>query len=367
MSGINVKNFVDINIQRNVSSVSSGTRDTVVLFTPDGTSSTTKLITSYEEALTSYTSNANTLAYLKIFFDNGGVKCLVIEGIAYTALTTDIIADLDDKYILVAAVVPNASVADGYSKFKTLAATRAADEKVYGVNEKLLLTRSAVYTDEDLTKDLVVKYSTVLGAEMSIAAYLTQIDVYKQNTVFDYMFTPEVLSDTTPYGAETLTNTEYETIIGRNYNVDIRLAGRTLNSGGNCKNGEDVTNTFVCIVLQQTLTDRLVELLTTKIKNSSGLSQIYTTISQELEYYRSAGYLTTDKIWTKDDLTITYNLQTFNIISKGTALPTGYMIRVLPLTSLSEADKLARKTPPIYVIIADQFGIRKITLNGEVI
>ena len=364
MSDINIKNFVDINIQRHITSSATGTRDTVVLFTPDGTASTTRLIESYKDAVTYYEDDANTLAYLKVFFDNGGVKCLVIEGVAYTALTKTLIDELENKYVLVAAVVATADVELGYAKMKALAIAR---ETEYGIDEKLLLTRSYVYTDEDLVKDLVVKYSNVLGAEMSIAAYLTRIDVYKQNTVFDYMFTSEILTDTTPYGAETLTDDTYQTIIERNYNVDIRLAGKTLNMGGDCKNGEDITNTFVNIVLHQTLTDRLLDLLVSKIKNNTGLAQIYTTIAQELEYYRTSGYLTTDKMWTKDDLNIVYNGVTYGIIKKGTALPSGYLVRILPLSSLTEQDKLDRKTPPIYVIIADQFGIRAITVNGEVI
>ena len=39
----------------------------------------------------------------------------------------------------------------------------------------------------------------------------------------------------------------------------------------------------------------------------------------------------------------------------------------LPLSALTENDRAARKAPPIYVIIADQYGIRAITVNGEII
>ena len=206
-----------------------------------------------------------------------------------------------------------------------------------------------------------VKYSDILGAEMTIAAYLTKIDVYKENSVRDYMFTQETIT------AENISDSDYELTTANNLNVDVNLADAVRNLGGNCKNGSDLTNTFVKIVLHQTLTEKLVSLLTTKLKNEDGISKIYATIVQELENYRTCGYLTTDKIWTDEDYTITYNSTSYTIIEKGTALTTGYFVKVLPMSSLTDADKIARKTPPIYVIIADQYGIRKITISGEVI
>ena len=145
-----------------------------------------------------------------------------------------------------------------------------------------------------------------------------------------------------------------------------RLDGAT-ETIGNLKNGADLVNSYTLIVLHQTLTQRLLELLATKIKGSKGLAQIYATIAQELEAYRSCGYLTTDKIWSEEDLVVTYNSQNYTVITKGTPLNSGYAIKVLPFSSLTVPDKTERKTPPIYVIIADQYGIRKITVNGEVI
>lgn len=369
MSGINVKRFVDIDIKTNVISGIVGTRDTVVLFTPEGTEGTQNLISSMAEAVETYGLTTTTLAYLTVFFNNGGVKCLVIEGTAYSAITSSMLKDLNDEYILVVSAIPTANITAGYSAMKTLATTRNSDTSIYGVNEKIIITRSNVFNDTASIKNFVVKYSQTLGAEMTIAAYLTRINVYKQDTVYDYAFTAETLGfdENEQPIYEDINDNDFGTLISNNYNVDINLADTVVNMGGNCKNGADITNTYVNIILHQTLTTRLTRLLQQKIKNSSGLAQIYTVTAQELEEYKNAGYLTTDKIWTKDDLTIVYNNQTYTIITKGTPLVTGYYIKVLPLSSLTEADKLARKTPPIYIVIADQYGIRQITINGEVI
>ena len=215
--------------------------------------------------------------------------------------------------------------------------------------------------DKDAVANFGVKYSTVLGAEMTIAAYLSRVNVYRTNTVADYMFTQEALTD------EKVDDTTFGSILDENMNVDVYLAGAVRNMGGNLKNGADLINSYVKIILHQTLTERLLDLLTTKIKGARGLAQIYATVAQELEAYRSCGYLTTDKVWTDEDLTTTYNGQTYTIITKGTPLLLGYSIKILPLSSLTLVDKTERKTPPIYIIIADQYGIRKITINGEVI
>lgn len=363
MGNINLKRLVDIDIKSNVVRQIAGTRDTVVLYTAAGTEGTTHTFASYQEAATALTGTAfaDTLSYLQVYYDNGGIKCHVIEGIDYTDLSTDTISALSNDYIIVACVIPEESREAGYNAIKTLAISRAADPTIYGINEKLLIGRTTSSEDESSVKLFAAKYSHQLGAEMTIAAYLCQINVYRQNVVHDYAFTLEALE------AEDITDTVYGDLMLHNTNVDIVLAGDSRNMGGNCKNGADLTNTYVKIMVHQTLTNRLINLLVQKLKDAKGISQIYSAIAQELEQYRMAGYLSTDKIWTDEDLTIVYNDAEYTIINKGTALVSGYAIKILPLSSLTDADRAARKAPPIYVILAEQYGIRLITINGEVI
>ena len=396
MSNIDLKRFVDINIQKQVEPVIVGTRDTTVLFSYETisqsatydnnkTTTTTTLteytISSYAEAkmvfatandgyttriyvyngvkytLTSYANTsdnslADLLKYCKVYFDNGGSK-LYIKYTNKDKLATDV-ENLDNKYICITCVNNDTDIV-------AAATTRAANNTIYGINEKLLITRTTDKTFTTSVKNLITKYSSVTGAEMTIAAYLSQIDVYGIDTIYDYAFTQETIA------AEDLTDAEYGTLNSNNVNVDIVLANATRNCGGNCTDGADIVNNFVRIILHQTLTDRLLNLLTTKLKNSTGVSKIYTVMTDELEKYKTSGYLTIDKIWTKDTLKIEYNDTAYTIIEQGTPLINGYFVKVLPLSSLTESDKLAHKAPLIYVIIADQYGIRKITINGDVI
>ena len=58
---------------------------------------------------------------------------------------------------------------------------------------------------------------------------------------------------------------------------------------------------------------------------------------------------------------------TIALIEKNTPLTLGYRVVVLPYSSLSEDDKQNHKCPPIYIFLAESYGIRSITINGEVI
>lgn len=361
MSNINLKHFVDINIKSHVSTLINSTRDTVVLFTKDGENGTSNLITSIIDAATHYSSFPDTLAYLSVYFNNGGVKVLVVEGVDYSQITAQMIEDLDNKYIMVACVNTSSTVEQAYAALKTIANSRASNASIYGINEKLILARTTGKSDSDSVKNFAVKYSTVVGAEMTIAAYLSKINVYGINSVYDYAFTTEAI------GRENVSDADFTEIINNNMNVDVTLANEVRNCGGNCKDGSDIVNTFVKIILHQTLTDSLINLLSQKLKSSTGISKIYTAISQELENYLNCGYLTTDKVWNDETLTVTRNGVTYTIIEKGTPLINGYNITILPIGSLTEAEKAIHSAPPIYIIIADQYSIRKITITGEVI
>ena len=364
MADINLKRFVDIDIRQHVQSIVSGTRDTVVLYTADNTDGNQHLVSSLAEANSIYSENETTLAYLTTFFNNGGVKALVIENKQYTDITKDTLKELSNDYICVAYATPKASVSLVYDALKKIAKALEADADVYGINEKLILAHTTTESDIDSVKNFIVKYTTddsVVGSEMTFAAYLSKINVYGTDTVYDYAYTQEVIKE------QNISDSVFAAILDNNMNVDIYLANAVRNCGGNCKDGSDMVNTYCRILLHQTLTESLLNLLTQKIKNSTGISKIYATIAAELEKYRISGYLTTDKAWLDADVVISYNGVKYTVIEQGTPLTNGYVIKVLPMSSLTPEDRAAHKAPHIYVIFATQFGIRSITINGEVI
>ena len=354
MANISFKNFVDVNIQPKITRTVDATRKEVVILTNE--------IDSESETFSSLTSASldNTIfpitnKYLKMYFDNGGISATVITGITFAkANILAAINSLNDKFIVIAFA--NSDELENLSVLKTVALDNSFISRK-GINEKILISRSTNFTDIDDVKNLAVKYSNVVGAEMTMAAYLSQIDMYKINSVKDYMFTAESIT------AEDISDDDFTDIISRNYNVDINLQGIVRDCGGNCKDGDSLTNNYTRIVLNQTLTERLVNLLTTKLASTDGVSKIYATIVNELEYYKSNGYLSTDKVWDYEDLVI----NGVTVIQKGTALLSGYYVKVFPMSSLTSEQKRQHQAPPIYIVIADQYSIRVIKVEGEVI
>lgn len=398
MGAINITRFVDINILQHATSAVNATRDTTILFTNEEInkldSETGKkgsvaakvdeevgTFASYEqwsEANYGNETEPHTDAFVKVYFDNGGNKIKIIKTDDSNFEAS--VKKLKNEEIVVAYA--NTNPENAYSTIKGCASSRNSDSEVYGINQKILLCRytTSDQIGDDSTKNensgiqnLCAKYSTIEGAEMTMAAYLSNIDCYGINTIKDYAYTIENITETKDDAttAGVATTGGLDELVGyainNNFNIDVYLAGAVRNVGGNLTNGLDLVNQFTLIVLHQTLTDRLLNLLTTKLKGSSGISSIYTTIASELNRYLTNGYLTTDKVWRDGNYSINVNGTNYLLIPNNTPLNSGYHISVLPFSSLTDEERERKECPLIYVFIADSYGIRKITVNGEVI
>ena len=405
MSSIDIRNFVDVNIVRRVPSTISGTRDTAILFTDearldghDDPITEEFLVTSKTEAQNLFEDVLpHTYQYCEIYFNNGGKRLAIYTNIdadesvsdnrTLAMKMQDKLKDISNDYICV-AYAPVAAWSDTVTNTMLELADRLSENN--GIDQKIVFARTnqtakieISYTIDPsatspitktvssiATKNFAVKYAEDrdltdaiddgLGVEMSMLAYLSKINVYTIDSVYDYMFTIEKVK-----AQDQLTDADYKDIIKNNYNVDITLANEIRNCGGNCTNSEDLVNEFVLIVLQQTITNVVVDALAKKLKNQSGINTIYSVVNAELEKYKNSGYLTTDKIWHYDDLYYTWNGIDYLIIQKGTPLQNGYFVKILPYSGLNEDEKIERKAPPVYIIIAEQYGIRKIQIEGE--
>lgn len=262
-----------------------------------------------------------------------------------------------------------------YIEVNSVAAEINASSKLEDSMIEMKIFVSCLKEGQTLSSNIIwssgvaLKYG-VEGIEMSMAAYLSKVNVDYYNSIQDYAFTSENvqyiftnsqdISDS--YGEYYDDNDLYKTLNAQNVNGDFVLENAVRNLGGNDMKGYSLINSYVLILLNQTLTERLVGLLVNKIKyNSTGLTKIGTTIAKELERYINNGFLSTEKAWTDDDLV--YNGIT--IISKNTPLKNGYRYVILPFSTLSEEDLRQHKLPTIYVLVADQYYIRKINIIGE--
>lgn len=355
---VDVRKFIDVNITYSNQPSIVNARDTVVLITSEGATDVKKLLTSKAE-WDDYKEGkvfTNTDPYVQMFFANGGAKLLLIENASASIATT-----LEDKYIVIAVVGLTLNDA------KTLATT--FDSSLKGTHRKILLARA---TNADLAilptltglQSLAVKYSETVGAEMTIAAYLSKIKIEGTNTVHDYSFTAETLE---PDVTIPVTDALFDELSKNNVNFNLNLAGSTRNIGGNMTSGYPLVNEYMLIVLHQTVTEQLLALLVTKIKGNKALSSIRTVLSQELNKYVQNGYLATNKRWTHEDWIVVHNGVEFTIIKQNTPISLGYYIQVLPWSALTANEIAAHQAPPIYIVIADSYSVRKLTLIGEVI
>lgn len=375
MSDINLKRFVDIDLKRNVSSTISSIRDTVALFTDEGTANTTLVVSSKEDydnnksKIGITTNNTMLEKYVKEYFNEGGIK-LHIYAKSITDFTGATLKTFIGENVPTNELVIGLSINDASHTTLEVAKDLATSLKdAYGINQKIIVTSTKKDTDlSSLTEsdknlpNLAIKYSSIGGAEMSIAAYLSKMKIYGTDTVQDYAFTEENI---TP---EKNNDTLLGTILDANANVDMNLANATRNLGGNLINGTDLVNQYMSIVLQQTVTDRLISLLTQKIKGNTGISAIYTTIAAELSKYVTNGYLTTDRTYKADNKYCTDSLgRQYTLIEQNTPLNLGYQIVVLPYSSLTDDEIKAHKCPYIYIFLAESYGIREITIEGEII
>ncbi len=405
MNNIDIRNFVDINIIKGKTATIQSSRPITVLLTTNDDIDISEPIkfTSLQEVYDELAAGmieatpgqikATVLYnYAKVYFENGGIELLTVY-IDPTKLNQDFtvssdfsetyLNNLNDESIIIALAIETANTYSGlymnsisnqyYSQLDS-----NGNKLMYGVKRKIFIgsiayTNDTGYSSQDVAFKMI-DISKQLGGEMTIAAYLNQIDFYKQDSVMDYCYTLENL-DVSTFVELSDINTVIKNAFSKNMNITIGLGnaqndentiGR--NIGGNLVNGDDIVNTFSLIVLQQTLSQRILNTLAQKIKGNAGITALYATISQELNKYVQDGYLTTDRVYTGEDINVSDSLgNKYLLLEKGTALTAGYIVKILPLSSLTQEDIEQRKAPLIYIILSDSYGIRKIEIIGQAI
>lgn len=390
--------------------------------------------------------------YLKVFFDNKGVKAklqhITVKGTDMSAVVDnyyETIVALKDEYILVAIVndtiesTQSTTNSDGTEKkivykkslpldylnklakkldsvyygtdlttAKGTLINVSSDKVKSGIHRKLLIGRirytdiydksAEVLQNKYSSKSLILKYSSCknvydddlnvlnqvdkIGDEMSIAAYLTRINIDSSDSVKDYCYTiescyPDVTCknshnsdaahDSNGYESKEVDDDLYDKLNACHFTFTYNLANQNRAIGGDTCAGYSFVNEYVAIIVQQTITDNLIKLLVTKPKTTNICGMINSVISSDLNRYVTNGYLATNKCWTDEDLSVTRNGVTYDIISTGTQLSSGYYITVLPLSSLTATEKKNHAAPKAYVILAESDAIRTIDVSGEII
>lgn len=386
---VQITNFVKINIKNHEFIGISGSRPTSLIL------NIVSDLSGYEDIKCTKSDYKNKLGdnkykdllvYANIYFDNGGNSLKIIfvtyNGDTDTFATNnfgtnvsfiELIKSIPVEYVVMTALDSREGASNPALNFKNKIELLNNEDGVYHkifVEEYAIskLNNDFITTLNNSIKpeNYVIKFGDK-GISATVLAYYSKIDIYKPNVSNDYTFTLEKftsLGNDLKEKYYTEINSNVVNVINNNLNIDAMLDQSNIrNIGGNDIAGQELTNQYMLILLHQTLSQRLLQVLINKIKyNDIGVATILGAINQELNRYVNNGYLYQDKIWRDSDL---YYKNTL-IINENTPLTTGYKVVILPFSTLEPDDIKAHKLPDIYILIGDSYFIRQINITGEV-
>lgn len=417
---VDLRNYVQVNINYNEVKPLNRTRDTAILFTvntnanapqgrlnshiPENGSEAVDYFTSLADYLYAIEKYNESLEeeeqpivdtdqdpilynYVRCFFANGGVKLKIVGGFELTSADEGVPSEDEQKiaWILTECVKLKAEqiviTSDAGEAIMEKVArqnvtvnvignginTSTSISALSGYKEKMFISStinpSLEITSPDKIPNFVIKFGPA-GIEMTVAAYLTQVNITDPRTIQDYCYTIEDVSMFE--GAVQDNNDTFVALTNKKFNVNTTLVNNVRNVMGDTISGYDMMNYFIRIILTQTLTDRIVNVLATKIKfDRSGINKVINAITQELNIYKVNGYLNSEFIWTDDDLFYSFNGMDYLVCSRNTPFKMGYKFIVLPINALTQEQRDSHVFPPVYVVIADSMSVRQIVINGD--
>lgn len=390
---ISVRNIVKVDLDIVNNDKVLGDFDTVVYFAPvtlinENAESVTKLLISDVDKVDALVSgNDAAISSIKNYFYNGGIKILVVNPQEYTltAFKTDLAEarNINDDFIYVA--ISNQIVGStGYTSEVLQEISNYCDNSTSPEKIRLLLTTNSMtfVADNSLVDSLsIVKYSTktksnvLIDTALLVGAYFSQVNLDGTDTIKDYAYTEEKLTDIAEDSAsEELSQENFDNIINNDnqegyYNVIDSVGSKVVNFGGNLITNENISihTDFGAIAVERDITYSVLErMLGKQYLTEAGIANVKAAINAQLQRYKTNGYLNVGASYSGEDLTITYNGFKYEVIKNGTTLPQGFYVFSVPMSNISVADKQARKFTPIYVILETQSGARIVEITGEV-
>lgn len=338
--------------------------------------------------------------YAQRFFENNGVKLFVTKeamsvasikalpqemiGIASLASTApagfcDIVDDYNDEIIPEEYPVDeewaiNTSAAKIFARSYIATNTNsesALDNELAGIG----VTTGTESNPSHIVENICWKNGNP-GIEMTPLAYLSQINAYEQNSVADYAFTVEridrktVLSVMKQAEADQVDVYTSDILVGgcmkNNFNVDTIFVGDIANIGGNLRGGLDLVNTYMTIVMTQTIEAAVANALKSKPAGAEGTAKIYNVAATECNRYVQNGLLAPSN-WQDEDWNVTVNGETYTVVSSGERITLGYKLFVVPFAALTVEQIRDHQCPPIFIAFTNSYGIRKVVITGEVL
>lgn len=158
-----------------------------------------------------------------------------------------------------------------------------------------------------------------------------------------------------------LSSTEYQNLINANLNVYVNRGGQYDGfEAGKMADGTWFDELIFTDKFKNDTQLSIMDLLYSVNKiagEESGVTQIITKITEVCEDYRRIGFVAESGKWMGPDILD---------LKYGDVLPNGYLIQSEPVNSQSQADRDARKAPPIYVSLKLSGAYQYITIQVDV-
>lgn len=390
---ISIRNIVTVDFDIVTSENVLGNFETVVYFAPitmvDSESAPTNmlLITDTKQIDTQLSGNQAAITSVRNYFENGGVKLLIINPTNYTPASfqeeIENAKTLADDFIYVC--ISNQLVGDsGYPLDVVQSIANYCDNTLSPYKIRLMLTTDSTtfVEDNNLTNSYtIVKYCTktsdsnLVDAALLVGAYFSQIDLDEADSIKDYCYTKETLTGIAESSAsENVTQEQFNLLVKNEngegyYNFIDSVGSNVVNFGGNLATIDSISihTDFGAIAVERDISYSVLEKMIGKqYLTEQGLTNAKAAINNNLQRYKTNGYLNVGAAYSGEDLSISYNGKKYSVIKSGTTLEQGFYIYSVPMSNISVADKQAKKFTPIYVILETQSGARVIEITGEI-
>lgn len=413
---ISINNVVDVDFKIIQTSPIIGSYKTVAYVIPDKITieensqekDVRKLLCkSYADIEAVKTPLSDEIKYnAKQYFENGGVNLLLLNPEDYTvAKLLSLIEEarnITNDFIYVVlnnSICNKVAASDGYTAVALLDIAKSFEALTPPSTLRLLLTMNIKsdstydYTKIDAYKDynVGVKFCSkevpnvsgkIIDAALLIGAYFTQVNLNTAESIKDYCYTPEKLlqeskitDDVTGLetivvkniASEDVTQSVYSKLVANNFNFIDTIGGKVINFGGNLANGISINIDFATICVENDICSaNLNNMLNKQYLSAAGLNNLVSAINEQLQRYKTNGYIKVNSEYSGNDLSIEYNGKSYEVVKKGAVLPQGFKIFAVPISDISVIDKNEKRFTPIYVVIESLAGARTVTIRGEV-
>lgn len=368
MAIIPESNYVDISFQYQPASSASGSVPATILFYQSATGSAVE----YEDVATILTSaievgNTTLGTIATLYNENGGqalITCPYAVGSAGSAVA-ECLAEYPDVINVVFAEPLSASDMSGVLSALSNKANKYKGILLYALDGTEDITEIGIGDHKNIALLWLPEDSVDTWAAVALAGVLSQFDADETGGISSLQF--EALKGVENY-VYTGTTTALNNLVNRKWNVVVNVGNRAIVlDGATMIDGDPIHAAWGVSLLETQIREGLSDLLFTKLPYSAESDgALYNSIVGTLNKFVNAGLITAGSPYSGATQKTVYNGKTHTTIQAGASLNNGFVVYSISIGEATQADRTARKTPPIFVYLIVNNNIRTIVVYGEV-